>query len=88
MTTPNPSVNGWEQLSMLQPDVIEVILKVGIMHADNHCQAQIEVYDRSGEQLLAMQSRPHFRLEDADKEVTAILRDARKAILGFTGPFP
>jgi len=77
----------WEQLSFEPPPVLHVTLQVGIMSAEDHVQAQIEVRDATSNVLLALCSWPHFGLADTEERMREVGRELTRVIRDATGPF-
>lgn len=87
MNFPTDSVKHPAQLPMFQPDVIEVTMRVGVVHSAGHMQAQIEVRDPISGELLGMESWPHFELSSVDVMIIEVFRELAQVITHHCGPF-
>lgn len=77
----------WTQLSLEPPPVLRVTLDVGIIHAADHVQVQIEVRDETSNELISLVSWPHFALSDFDHRFRDIGRKLTEVLREHTGPF-
>lgn len=59
----------WRQLGLLPPELVTIHLRLGIMVNSDHLQWQVEVRDGANDELIAMVSRPHARLESLPAEL-------------------
>lgn len=87
MKNPHPIVNDFEQLALTPPPVLRLSLHIGIMRDADHVQAQLELWDESGSELLAMESWPHFDLASTDERMRIVGRRLTEMIRQHTGPF-
>jgi len=59
-------------LVRLPDEVWDLHLRVGLVPGADHCQLQLEVTAPRTQELLAMTSRPHVRMEDLRPEVESL----------------
>jgi hypothetical protein len=60
------------QTTMLPPEAVEFIIRIGVVGASSHAQWQLEVRNATDETLLELVSRPHFDVGILDLEIAAI----------------
>lgn len=77
----------WEQLSLLDPDVTELVLRIGIVDSANHWQHQLELRDPSSGKLLAMESAPALDLANWPHHLDAVVRRLRAILSDSIEPF-
>lgn len=87
MTDISTGVNGWEQTRLINPDVFQITLQIGLLPPENHYQWQIEVENPVSGELLACWSRPHFNLDAMPTEIAAMVEALRAWIDVATDPF-
>lgn len=87
MDNPLPPVKGWQQRSMLPPEVIEATLSVGIVASSDHFQIQVEVRDPSSGELLSLFSMPSVRREARHIALDDMFKRLRDAIEELSVPF-
>jgi len=75
------------QLTLSPPPVVEVVMKIGIMRADEHAQLQLEAHDVTDNRLLSMVSRPHVHLRDLPDAVREMGKEITTLLQEFAGPF-
>jgi len=87
MTDSAPQVNAWTQQSMLPPEVLEVVMRVGVSNGGNHVQIQVEWHDASGGKLLGVHSSPSVSLESLNEQLDEFSAEVRRLVLGAVHPF-
>lgn len=79
--------NGWAQSSLLEPDCVEITLRIGIVVSGDHLQVQIESKDPSSDTLLSMSSFPHSPLAEYPRVIAETLSDLDALLERFARPF-
>ena len=72
----------WTQSTLLPPEAVEAVLRLGIVGSANHAQLQIEVRDATDGTLLDMWSRPSVPWG----ELAAAVEDAAQELKRRTRP--
>lgn len=75
------------QTTLLPPEVVEAVLRVGVVGAAGHLQCQVEVHDPSTGELLALWSLPHALLPDLEASVTRSAGELVQMLRELVGPF-
>lgn len=81
------AVNSWEQLTMLQPEVYEITLRVGCVPMEDHYQLQLEWKDAKTDDLLGVESRHHVGDLGLDSSLDHFLARLRAVIESARSPF-
>jgi len=87
MPTPDFHVKHPVQLDLLGEEVLEITLRVGVIHAFDHAQFQLEVIDARTGELIECASRHHVGLDDAMSELSDWIQRLQEAVWDATGPF-
>jgi len=91
MSRSDASVNAgggaWVQLPLIPPEVVEIRLTIGVVQSDDHCQFQIEAWDASGNELIAMRSHPHVVHGHAHGVLDQYVHWARQMLHQAINPF-
>jgi len=83
--------DGWEQQQIVPSDVMELRLRVGVMHSAGHYQVQMEALDPSSKILIAMESSPHISLERVEPVVAMYVAKLLRiggCFMADVDPFP
>lgn len=80
-------VNGWEQLTMTQPEVVEITLRVGLVPREDHCQIMLEWRDPRTDKLLGCETRPHVGLGQMDDAIANAVDRLLSVSARFAQPF-
>lgn len=75
------------QGTLLPPEAVELVLRVGVIGASDHGQWQLEVRCASDGTLLAMVSRPHFTIEQWHQELAKMSLELTNAWSTHVLPF-
>lgn len=75
------------QQTLLPPEAIEAVLRIGIVNAANHVQYQLEVRNPSDGTLLALESRPAAQLALLGSEAYEWLQRLLDATYVHVSPF-
>ena len=86
-TQPDSAPRWWAQLSLLDPDVFEITLRIGVVPEADHLQWQLDVRDPSSSALLGMVSSPAQSASRWQNAVTAIERELREKLGHRIDPF-
>lgn len=87
MHTPLPSSQDWEQLSLMVPEVLEVVLRVGLVQSTCHAQLQLEITNPSTGELMGLVARPHVDFSDLDDAMLVLWQEFSEFIRSRSGPF-
>lgn len=78
----------WYQTMLFPPSLVELTLRAGWVSEANHLQVQVEVFDPSTKELLAMISVPHAHVEDAQDAARRLAEEASRLLLAVIDPEP
>lgn len=78
---------GWQQSSLLEPDTVEITLRVGLVVSGDHVQVQIESRDPSSDTLLSMWAIPHAAMADYPRVMAEALTGLDQLLERFAQPF-
>lgn len=84
--TPLPRVE-WTQPSLFPRDVLELVLRVGVVRSEEHAQIQIEVRDHGVGELVMMRSWPHIDPRQPEKLLGIIDDYLREEVRNLCDPF-
>lgn len=87
MTTPDFHVKHPVQLDLAGEEVVEIVLRVGIIHAFDHAQFQLDVTDARTGELISCAARHHVKLDDAMAELSDWVQRLQEEVWDCTGPF-
>ena len=87
MTEPDFQVNNPHQLSLVDEEVYEIVLRVGVIRGSDHAQFQLDVTEAHTGELISCSSRLHVSLDQVAEELTQWQRRLKSAIWEHTGPF-
>lgn len=82
-----PRASSWTQTTLLPPEAVEAVLRVGVVGAGDHVQVQVEARDALSGELLAMWSNPHSSLASLDEAVERAGRELVAILSEIIGPF-
>ena len=77
----------WTQQTMLPPEAVEAVLRLGIVGAGDHVKVQIEARDATSGELLAIWSRPHAPYSQLADAAQVGLTKLLKIVAEISGPF-
>lgn len=77
----------WTQQTMLPPEAVEAVLRLGVVGAGDHVQVQIEARDATSGELLAIWSRPHVPYSQLADAAQVGLTELLKIVAEISGPF-
>jgi hypothetical protein len=87
MKNPQESVKSWTQSTLVSPPVLKIVCSFGVMVEADHVQAQVEVWDETGSNLLALTASPHRAMCDAPDLLDAIVGTFVAAVRDVIEPF-
>jgi len=87
MPTPDFEVKHPVQLDLLGEEVLEITLRVGVIHAFDHVQFQLDVVDARTEELISCAARHHVTLEEAMSELSEWIQRLQEELWDSVGPF-
>jgi hypothetical protein len=83
--------DGWYQQLMVQPEVYEVVIRVGVIPEVDHAQVQLELNDPVTGTLRGLVSWPHLEVKDLAAKLEAVVADILADLEGMDVipvPFP
>jgi hypothetical protein len=80
-------VKGWEQQTLLPPEIVEIVIKIGIVNGIDHYQAQIEWRDPAPDTLLGMRSWPSMTRDQFSHHWPAIIAELQSVVRRCSTPF-
>lgn len=75
------------QLTIIPPDVVEIVITLGAVLSTDHGQVQVEVRDPVDGNLIAMWSRPSVALDQLEAELSDAYSRARQELRKVIWPF-
>lgn len=75
------------QTTLLPPEAIECVVRIGVVGAGNHVQVQVEATDPGSGELLALWSDPHKPYGDLESSVRRACTEALQIIRELSSPF-
>lgn len=78
----------WRQSVLVPPDVLEIRLRLGFIRPSHHGRWQLEVIDPSGNELLAMESMPHFAISEWEDRLGDLGSRIRLLVESYLDPDP
>jgi hypothetical protein len=88
MVISHGKVNSWKQESLLPPPVVKVLLKVGVWTETGDVLAQVEAYDETSGDLLAMIAWPTSDVRSVSQTLAEAVSNVLALINEYRGPFP
>lgn len=83
-----PADPSWEQLTLSAGEAVEITLKVGLVPEGDHCQVQVDMIDPGTGRQIALCSRPHGSIDDAEYMITwgmdELMGYVRRALMPFS----
>lgn len=79
--------DGWTQATLLPPEALEAVLRVGIVGAGDHVQLQVEVRDATDGTLLELWSRPSVPVAQLASSVVDAAYKLWELTRDHVGPF-
>lgn len=83
-TPPQPN---HAQATLLPPEAVEIVVKIGLVGPTGHGQWQLEITNATDGVLLAMKAKPHFDVRFRERELAVIAGQLRLAIAEYLLPF-
>lgn len=87
MTEPASRVKTWEQLSLVDPEVVVVSCRIGIVNPEGHIQFQVEAVDPRTETIIAMWSIPHSEGPRLEQDLARTFTEVARLVERFAPPF-
>lgn len=88
MRRPDEPSQAWRQLTFTPPVAVSVKMRVGVVPGSDHVQCQVEAWDETNGQLIAMESWPSVGLDAADRVIRKAAARAVELSLDYVPPFP
>lgn len=82
-----PRRDQYVQSTMLPPEAVEAVLRIGVVGAGNHAQLQYEIRNATDGELLAMVSAPHLEYGVLEVRAAEMLADCLRAMRAHVIPF-
>lgn len=77
----------WTQQTLLPPEAVEAVLRVGVIGAGDHVQIQVEARDAHTGEILAMWSKPHAPYAQLAEAAQLGLSQLLAIVTEISGPF-
>jgi len=87
MITPDFEVKHPVQLRLVGTEVLEIVLRVGVIADQDHVQFQLDVTSATTGELISCASRHHVELADAMSELSDWIERLQETVWPFTEPF-
>lgn len=82
-----PRATSYPQTTLLPPEAVEAVLRLGVVGAGNHVQVQVDIHDATDGTLLASWSRPHAPVAALDAVAAEGLAELLAGLRQQISPF-
>jgi hypothetical protein len=82
------SPTAWRQTTLIPSDPLEVRLRLGYLLHDRHVRWQVEAYDPTTRELLAMHAKPHEELDRLRLVPASALLELGSVVEALLNPDP